>query len=352
MAVLKGRAGDGGSRAAMTPLTRRRFIFISAAGAALAALPPSAWPSAALTRWRGTALGADAAITLAHADGKEAETLIAAARAEIERLDAIFSLYRPASALSRLNRAGQIANPPFDLLALLAEADRVHRLTDGAFDPTVQPAWSAFADHFSEPLPHGPAPHEEIIEAARARIGWPRVAYEPASVRFAAPAMALTLNGIAQGYVTDRIADLLRAGGLGHVLVEIGELRAVGPRPDGTPWRIALAAPPGARDAAEAPAADDALMALADRALATSAPLGTTFDAGGSIGHIIDPRTGRPAGRWRQASVLAPTAALADGLSTAFCLMERAQIEAVLAGLDGVSARLVDDTGRLALLPA
>lgn len=293
-------------------------------------------------------MGADAAITLAHPDRARAEALVAAARAEIDRLDAIFSLYRPSSALSRLNRAGQLPNPPFDLVTLLAEVDRVHKMTGGAFDPTVQPVWSAFADHFSEPVPYGPEPDEHVLEAARARIGWNRVEYGPSQVRFADPAMALTLNGIAQGYATDRVADLLRAGGMDNVLVEIGELRALGNHPDGTPWRVALAAPPGGK---VAPEGEGAMVEISGRALATSAPLGTTFDARRRIGHIIDPRTGRPAGRFRQVSVLAPTAALADGLSTAFCLMRRDRIATAMQTIDGVSARIFDETGRLALLP-
>ena len=140
--------------------------------------------------------------------------------------------------------------------------------------------------------------------------------------------MALTLNGVAQGYIADRIADLLRAEGMARVLVDMGEIHAVGSRADGTPWRAGIALPGGDLRPGSVP--------LVDRALATSAPLGTVLDPAGRIGHIVDPRTGRPGGLWRQVSVSASRAALADGLSTGFCLMSRDLIERAVAAYPGM----------------
>jgi thiamine biosynthesis lipoprotein len=135
--------------------------------------------------------------------------------------------------------------------------------------------------------------------------------------------MALTLNGIAQGYVTDRIAALLAAEGLGDLLVHMGETRAAGTRPDGEAWRAAIVGP-GTGLLRE--------VTLAGRALATSAPDGTLIDRRRGIGHIFDPATGMTAAAWDVVSVSAPRAAVADGLSTAFCLMTRAQIDRAMAG--------------------
>ena len=134
--------------------------------------------------------------------------------------------------------------------------------------------------------------------------------------------MALTLNGIAQGYIADRVAGLLRARGLVDVLVDTGEIKALGRRADGTPWRAGIAMPDGT---------PVARRMLSGRALATSAPMATLLDAARGAGHILDPRTGEPAARWRLASVSAPRAALADALSTAFCLMDRPAIDRALA---------------------
>ena len=92
--------------------------------------------------------------------------------------------------------------------------------------------------------------------------------------------------------------------------------------PDGAPWPVTLANTGGQ------------IVPLSNAAIATSAPLGTTFDDLGTVGHILDPRSGQPFGQWKQVSVSATTAAVADGLSTAFCLMTKAEITA--AGQDGI----------------
>jgi thiamine biosynthesis lipoprotein len=304
----------------MTRVTRRRFLAISAAAAAL---PGTAFAAPPVTRWRGTALGASASMTLAGIGETEAAPLIARVLSEIDRLEAIFSLYRADSALSRLNRTGRLASPPPEMLELLALCGAIHHQTGGAFDPTVQPLWVLHA----ESATRARTPSEAEINMARARSGWAGVRFDTGAILFARSGMALTLNGIAQGYIADRIADLLRAEGMTGVLVDMGEIHAVGTRADGAPWRAGIAVPDGDLQA-------DPVL-LADRALATSAPLGTVLDRAGRIGHIVDPRTGRPGGLWRQVSVSAPGAALADGLSTAFCLIERSLIERVVAAFPG-----------------
>jgi len=303
--------------------TRRRFLTIVAGvGATLglgAGAGVGAGPEAGLRRWQGVALGARATIALAH---PQAARLIAAARAEIARLEAVFSLHRADSALARLNREGRLTAPPLDLVALLGLVGRVHRATAGAFDPTVQPLWALHARHAAA----GAAPGRAALAEARALVGFEAVTVGPGEIAFARPGMALTLNGIAQGHIADRVAALLAAEGLPGALIETGEIRALGTRPDGSGWRVGLA------DASGATAAE---IALADRAVATSAPRGTLLDAGGRVGHILDPRSGQPGGVWDSVSVTAPEAAVADGLSTAFCLMQRTGIDAALARFPG-----------------
>ena len=95
-----------------------------------------------------------------------------------------------------------------------------------------------------------------------------------------------------------------------------GEISAVGHAPDGNAWQIKLNDTDGQN------------FALRNLSVATSAPFGTTFDDTGSTGHIIDPRSGYPGGKWSKISVVSHKAALADGLSTAFCLMNKTAINA------------------------
>lgn len=291
----------------MTRLSRRRFLTIAAGLATLPTVPARAEPF----EWRGIALGARARILIDHPD---AAAITADAAAEIERLERIFSLYRTDSALSRLNADGHLGAPPFELLECLSLCDGVHRATGGLFDPTIQPLWALFAQQFSA----GRTPAADDIAATLARLGWNGVSADTDMVRLR-PGMALTLNGVAQGFIADCVARLLTDRGLTDILIDTGEFRALGGTPNGQSWPVNLA--------------EGGLVALKDRALASSSVLGTTFDSAGLVGHILNPLTGRPAlPRWGLVTVTAPSAGLADALSTAVCLMpDRATINAALA---------------------
>ncbi len=288
--------------------SRRRFLAISAAATLL---PAALRAQTAPLHWAGQALGARASIRIDH---PEAEAITARCLAEIDRLENILSLYRADSALSRLNRDAGLEAPPFELLECLSLAGAVHRGSGGLFDATVQPLWALWA----EAAVAGRRPTAAERQATLARIGWTGMRLSPERIGMA-PGMALTLNGIGQGYVADRIAALLEAEGLDNILIDTGELRALGPRPDGTPWPARLA--------------EGGMVPLSSRALATSAPLGTSFDAAGHDGHILDPRSGEPARTaWRAITLSAPSAALADAVATAACLTaDRAELDALLA---------------------
>lgn len=310
-------------------ITRRRFIGISAAAAGLALMPfgaGAALPQEAL-RWRGRALGASAELIVHHHDREQAGRLVARAATEIARLERIFSLYMPDSVLSMLNRQGALASPPQELVHLLQTCRDVWSISGGAFDPTIQPLWLTYANHFSTSVVDKDGPSSQAIANALALVGIEKVSFNRDRIAFARPGMALTLNGIAQGYITDRIVELLRAGGIESTLADIGEVRALGRRPDGTAWRVGIAGTGETLD-------------LIDRALATSSPNGFRFAGPGSPGHIIDPRSGLAECRHETVSVLAPEAATADALATAFCLMTTAQIRKLLTTLPGVEARL------------
>lgn len=317
-------ATTGGTGAS---LTRRRLIGISAAAAGLALLPPGAGAAGpALHRWRGAALGAEATIQLHHPDAAEAGRLIRACVDEIGRLERVFSLYRADSAVSALNAAGALDAPPLDLVRLLGDCARFSELTGGAFDATVQPLWRCYADHFSKPGadPAGPDP-----ATARALVDWRAVRVDPARISLR-PGMAVTLNGIAQGYITDRITGLLRGSGVEHVLVDLGEIRALGGHPSGRPWAVGIADPSGG-DGLER------VLDLADMAVATSGGYGSPFDPAGRHTHLIDPRTGRSVPGILGVSVVAPEATTADALSTAFSLMTPGETRRAMARLQGVT---------------
>ncbi len=289
--------------------TRRRFLTILAGAAVLPGFAGQA--SAAVTRWRGVALGANAQIILDHPD---ADALIAQAVGEIHRLERIFSLYQSNSQISRLNRDGVLDDPAFELIELLSLCSTLNARTRGAFDPTVQRLWALYAEEISG----GSRPDQGQIADTLNSTGWHHIRFSTEQVAFTAPGVQVTLNGIAQGYIADKVTDIFRGAGVTDVLINTGEVSALGAAPDGNDWQIRLGDTEGAP------------IELRNSAVATSAPLGTTFDENGLVGHIIDPRTGLYGGKWQQVSVIAKTAAEADGLSTGFCLMDRAEIQASL----------------------
>jgi FAD:protein FMN transferase len=329
-------------------VSRRRFIAISAVavGAPLLALGVGRAP-ARPWRWEGRALGAPASVTLYHSDPARARAALDAGLAELDRLEGIFSLYRPESALSVLNREGHLSDAPADLVALLGRALTLAQASDGIYDPTVQPLWRLYLDHFTGTDPDPAGPHPEAIERARSLVDWRAVRLDRDRRRIALgrPGMALTLNSGAQGYITDRVAEVLRAHGFDRMLVDMGEPRALAAKPDGSAWRVAIANPAD-------PAKTVATLEVVDRCVATSGGYGTLFDPAGRFTHILDPRTGGTAPALEGVSVVAETATLADGLATAMLLAPAERRRGILQAAGGLQAIYVDPRGVTATVEA
>jgi thiamine biosynthesis lipoprotein len=320
----------------MRVVSRRRFISLSAAVAGLALLPrDAAHAEGELVTWRGQALGAVCTLQIHHRDRAAADALLRRMVAEARRLERIFSLYDPSSTLVALNRGGALDEPSPELVALLGESLRIGALTGGAFDVTVQPLWALYLAHFSTPGADLAGPPDAQVREALARVDQRRLVVGPD--RIVLPhGMAVTLNGIAQGFVTDRLVDLLRTEGVDRSLVDMGEPRVIGLHPEGRSWEVGIADPRGGPPLAVVP--------LVDRAMATSAPSGFRFDAPGRFNHLFQPSDGRCAWRYASVSVVAETATLADGLSTAFSMMPEDAIRTTAAGanLDLVYVRGTD----------
>ncbi len=279
-------------------MTRRRFLAISAAALAGPAAGALARGATSPIRWQGHAMGAEISLSL-EADISVARPAIRAVRDLIERCEMQFSLYRPESALSRLNRDGHLYAPAEPFHRLLRLCDDMHRLTNGRFDPSIQPLWSALAQG-------------RDAGAARQAIGWRRVRITPAHISIGR-GQALTLNGIAQGFATDLVAQTLRDAGLNRILVNIGEFHA-----GGRPWKLGISDPLHGLVA---------VRTLQDRAIATSSPIAMQLSAGQP--HILNPR-GTDAPLWSTISVEADEASIADALSTAFCHAPAQEIASVL----------------------
>jgi thiamine biosynthesis lipoprotein len=289
--------------------TRRRFLSISAA------FGLTAGPARAdeVIRWHGRALGAKTSMILTGLDAAQAQPIFRAVEQELAQLENIFSLYRDDSEITRLNATGNLSAPSPEMLDVLSLSSALNKASGGAFDPTVQPVWQALAQG-------------KDTQQAQGAVGWDSVRFDTQRVAFARPGMGITLNGIAQGYVTDTVAALLRRRGLDNVLIDMGEIAAIGTRPDGRDWQATISRPDGVIVHH---------VALRNRALATSAPFGTLLPAEGKQGHIIDPANFLAIPKRTLVSISAPRAAVADGLSTACCLLDRGKAQSTVAKFAG-----------------
>lgn len=325
--------------------TRRRMLTIL--GATLA-VPAGALALRGLggapepVRWDGEVLGAAAAMTLWHPRPEVARQTIQRMRLEIERLEQVFSLYRADSEITRLNRDGRLDRPSDDLVGLMELALAFAETSGGAFDPAVQPLWTLHAAHFARAGADPEGPPAAEVARALALADYRGIEADRRGIAFARPGMAVTLNAVAQGHITDRIADLLRQEGFGQAMVELGETRAIGQAPDGGPFRVALMNPAD-------PGLADREVTLQDAALSVSGGYGMRWP-GGTSHHIFDPATGHSANRLLDAAVIAPRARDADALSTAIFVAGEAAAPALLRQVPGASALLTRmDGSRLSL---
>ncbi len=329
--------------------TRRRFVSIMAGCAVLSPLSSlhdaAAAVSPPVSVWKGVVMGAQASMTLVHPQRAKAQALIRQCTDEIDRLEAILSLYRPGTALSRLNATGELRDPPSELVELLSFGLALSRGSGGAFDPTVQPLYRLYADHFAAPGASAAGPTPQAVARVRRMVDYREVEIDADLIRLHRAGMAITLNGIAQGYVTDRVTELLRAAGFDDVLVNLGEARVRGHRPGGGAWRAAIADPRRPEHTLlDLPLGEDA---GALPALATSAGAGTQFSADPRLHHLLDPHTGRSANHYLSVSVAAPRATLADGLSTTLSVLAPSRAIALLDTYPSVRAYLIDPQGQL-----
>ena len=247
----------------------------------------------------------------------------------------VMSAHEPTTPLARLNRhAGDAAGVVSRALATAVGLGRdLAARTQGAFDPTIAP----LAKLWRRAARRGRPPSPRQLERARRLVGWRSIEVDASRVALRTRGMALDLGALGKGIALDRIARRLRRGGCRAALVNFGEssLVAIGRPPRGQ-WRVALRHPDGGF-AGE--------FTLDDRACSTSATQGQTLRLGRAVlGHIVDPRTGRPLRRRAQVSVLAPSATVAEALSTALLVLGPRAMSAVAREF-GVDACWTDRSG-------
>ncbi len=268
--------------------------------------------------------------------GENGEAALEAAKTEIYRLDGLFDRRNEDGEIFALNKngGGEVSD---DTAGLLRRGEEIRALTGGAFDMTVAPVmdlWGFYGQDYR-------VPDGAELAAALEKVGG-EVTVEGNTVTLGEGTL-LDPGGIAKGWASARLMEIFREKGVTSGLVSLGgSVQALGSRPDGTPWRVAIQDPDGEGYAA--------VLSLTDTAAVTSGDYQRYFEQDGKIyHHIIDPSTGRPADSGlRSVTVVCRDGALADGLSTALFVMGRERALDLWRESGGFEAVFIDSDGGIA----
>ncbi|MBR7793997.1 FAD:protein FMN transferase [Undibacterium sp. FT147W] len=282
------------------------------------------------------AMGSRCEIRIAAAAAIEGQHLAAQAIAEVHRIERKYSRYQSDSVLSRINAAAGLRAVACDeeTVALLTYADMLHTASDGRFDITsgvLRQAWN---------FRHNALPPAADLEKLLPLIGWKKVVRDKASVFLPTAGMELDFGGFGKEYAVDRAAEVLTRLGVQHGYVNLGgDMRFLGPRPDGSSWQIGI----------QDPRAGDATVAsipVSRGALATSGDYERFMEVDGRrYCHVLNPHNGMPVSYWRSVSVLAPLAITAGSCTTTTMLLEKDGLG--FLERSGMSYLAINDEGQI-----
>lgn len=257
-------------------------------------------------------MGTEVTITVVAASESDAGAAVDAGMAEIRRFDRMMSLYKNDSEITKVNMAAGKAPVKVspEMIEVVEAANRVSRLTDGAFDITVGPLVVLWQMRLKE----GRAPAEKEIENIKPLVNYRNIVIDrKASTLFLKKKnMIMDLGGAAKGYAADKTAELLARRGIRNGIIAIaGDIRVMGLRPDGSPWHIGV----------QHPREKDktlTVLKLSDKSISTSGDY-ERFQIVGKkrYHHIIDPRTGKPSEGMISVTLIGDSGSLVDPLTTA-----------------------------------
>jgi thiamine biosynthesis lipoprotein len=281
-------------------------------------------------------MGSAYAIVAYGADAHALPGIVESAFDEVDRIDRLMSHYKADSPLSRLNREADKGPVAVDaeLFALIAEALRYSRESDGAFDITVGPLMKTWGFFRGE----GRLPSDAELAEVKQRIGYGHVVMDPVAntIRFDRPGMELDLGGIAKGYAVDRVVALLRAHGVPAALVSAGgsTVYGLGAPPGQRAWDVGVQDPLDPRKTA-------LTVRLKNRALSVSGSYEKSFEVDGVLySHIMDPRTARPVQGVLSVAVVTRTGTEGDALDNVLFVQGVDLARASVARVTGAEAFL------------
>ena len=291
---------------------------------------------------RGRTMGTTYSIKLVTGDSGRVDGVKKKIDRRLEEINRSMSTYQKESEISRFNRFNQVGQKfriSDDFFKVMKAGKRIHRLTAGAWDGTVNPLVDLWG--FGRKGRRDDIPPDDEIAGVLPDIGFAKIeVVEPGFLMKKRAQITVDLSSIAKGYGVDAVADLLRSLGYTDYLVEIGgEIYAAGYRRDNTRWRIGINRP-------RPDAAFNAVykvVVLHNRGFATSGDYRNFFEVDGiRYSHVIDPRTGFPVSNGVvSVSITSSDCTTADGLATAVLVMGVEKGLELINRLDGVEGFIV-----------
>lgn len=289
-------------------------------------------------------------IKAAHENVDQLETALNAAVNAIRNVERQMSLFNSDSDLCRLNKHGVLQNPDNDLRVVLDLAKKISLRSAGAFDVSMQPLWKVWSRATEESR----LPSQRELRQAKNLVNWRAVESSASIVRLNLSGMSLSLNGIAQGYASDKARAVLEAHGIQHAVIDAGETSLLGHAPNDQAWSFSIEqAAKSAVKKSESPQGHHVdgvkssmpIIVADGRAMATSSDSHTVFSADHQHHHILNPHTGDSPRYWSSATVLAPSCVMADALTKVFFMLPPSQINSA-AKRWGVDVVMQDKAGK------
>ena len=269
------------------------------------------------SRWTGTVLNNNVSLEIHSNKGKNNSLIYSQINNFINQADDIFNLQNPDSEIVKLNKNKKLKNPSPYLIEVIKKSQMLSEQTNGKFDITVQPLWKHYYSHF---ILNGKSnfPDDKALNNIKKSINWQNVIIENDTIILKNNA-SITLNGIAQGWITDKVVEIINKNNITNTLVDFGETFASGSYESKRPWNIEIQSSEGI----------NTVIKLTNKAVATSSASGTMFEPTKKYNHIFNPETGLSTSNFDTVSIISNKAWLSDCIATSALLISRNKLKAL-----------------------
>lgn len=274
------------------------------------------------SNWTGNVLNNYVSLEIHSNNNKKNNLIYSEINNFINQADNIFNLQNPEAEICKLNRDKQLQNPSQYLIEVIKKSKTISEHTNGYFDITVQPLWNFYYNHF---ILNGNnnIPSDKKLNIIKKSINWKNVVLDNNTIVLKNNA-SITLNGIAQGWITDKVVQIINKNNIANTLVDFGETFASGNYENNRPWNIKLQGTDNINTVIE----------LTNKAVATSSASGTMFEPSKRYHHIFNPKTGLSENKFDTVSIVSDEAWLSDCLATSALLLSKNEIKFLCSKLN------------------